>query len=188
MLDFAFTLTVAAEALLGAGLVVTLMRPAARVWPPPARDSWQYRFVWGLTAASALGVAVVGWLDWNSFLLGHWPRLPLGALLAVAGTLFALWGIRTLGVHATSGLHDALVESGPYRYSRNPQYVGDIALLLGWAIACNSLRTWVVCLLGIAWFGLAPFTEEPWVRAHYGAAYDAYRRRVPRFLGRPRKS
>ena len=61
--------------------------------------------------------------------------------------------------------------------------MGDIALLVGWALVCGSPRTWVVSLLGAAWFALAPFTEEPWLREQYGPAYDAYRQRVPRFLG-----
>ena len=77
-----------------------------------------------------------------------------------------------------------LVAEGPYRYTRNPQYVGDIVGLLGWGILCNSLLTWIVSLLGMAWFALAPFTEEPWLRARYGPAYEEFRRRVPRFLGR----
>ena len=79
------------------------------------------------------------------------------------------------------------MESGPYRVSRNPQYVGDIALLLGWGVACNSLLTWLLCLLGVAWFALAPLAEEPWLRERYGPPYEAYRGRVSRFLGLPRR-
>ena len=76
------------------------------------------------------------------------------------------------------------MQAGPYKFTRNPQYVSDIVLLLGWAILCNSLRTWIASVLAAAWFALAPFTEEPWLRAQYGEAYDAYRRRVSRYLGR----
>lgn len=181
-----FTTTLMAEILLGACLIVSLVRPDARVWPPPDRDSWQYRVVWALTLISTAGVVLVGILDWNTTGLGQRLRLAIGAALAAGGLAFALWSVRTLGVHRSLGLKDTLVRAGPYHFTRNPQYVGDIVLLLGWAILCNADRTWLVSALAMAWFALAPFTEEPWLRAQYGEAYDAYRRDVPRFLGRRR--
>jgi protein-S-isoprenylcysteine O-methyltransferase Ste14 len=185
MLGLTFAATLAAQLLLGAFLTMSWIDPSRRVWPPPARDSWQYRIVWILTDVSAVGVLAVGILDWNTFAIDHWLRLPIGGGLALAGLGLALWGVRALGIHRSLGLKDALVETGPYRFTRNPQYVGDIVLLLGWGILCNSLLTWIVSLLGMAWFAVAPFTEEPWLRARYGPAYEGFRRRVPRFLGRP---
>ncbi|MEN8181928.1 MAG: PEMT/PEM2 methyltransferase family protein [Myxococcota bacterium] len=184
MLGLAFAATLAAELLLGALLIVSWIDPSRRVWPPPGRASWQYRVVWTLTDVTAVGILALGILDWNTFAIDHWLRLPVGGGLALAGLALALWGVRTLGIHRSSGLKEALVQAGPYRFTRNPQYVGDIVLLLGWAILCNSLRTWIASVLAVAWFALAPFTEEPWLRAQYGEAYDAYRRRVSRYLGR----
>jgi protein-S-isoprenylcysteine O-methyltransferase Ste14 len=99
-----------------------------------------------------------------------------------------MWGIRTLSWHASLGLEAELVRGGPYRFTRNPQYVGDMALLAGFGLACNSLATWALCALGIACFAMAPFVEEPWLRREYGEPYERYRRRVPRFLGLPRRS
>jgi protein-S-isoprenylcysteine O-methyltransferase Ste14 len=185
MLGLAFAATLAAELLLGALLIVSWTDPSRRVWPPPGRHSWQYRVVWLLTDVAAVGILAVGILDWNTFAIDHWLRLPIGGGLALAGLGLALWGVRTLGIHRTSGLKEALVEARPYRFTRNPQYVGDIVLLLGWAILCNSLRTWIVSAMAAAWFAMAPFTEEPWLRKQYGEAYDSYRSRAPRFLGRP---
>jgi protein-S-isoprenylcysteine O-methyltransferase Ste14 len=37
-------------------------------------------------------------------------------------------------------------------------------------------------LLWSAWFIMAPFAEEPWLRGHLGPTYDEYARQVPRFL------
>ena len=181
--SIAFAITLGALLALGLCLGFSMARPHARVWPPPGRDSWQYRIVWILTDVAAVGILAVGILDWNSFAIDHWLRLPIASGLVLAGLGLALWGVRTLGMHRSLGLSEALVQGGPYSFTRNPQYVGDIVLLLGWAIACNSLRTWIVSALAAAWFALAPITEEPWLREQYGAAYDAYRRRVPRFLG-----
>jgi len=185
MLDVSFFATLIATISLGGCLVVSILRPTLRIWPPPGRNSWQYRLVWTLTGLCAVGIAAVGVLDWNTFSFSHWSRIPVGAILMVGGLAFAMWGVRVLGVHATSGLKHLLVEAGPYRLTRNPQYVGDIVLLLGWGILANSLRAWVLCIPAMAWFALTPFTEEPWLRKQYGEAYDAYCQRVPRFLGRP---
>lgn len=185
LVSIAFVTTLGALLALGLCLTFSLVRPYARVWPPPERHSWQFRVVWGLTLISTAGIVLTGVLDWNSGPLGHWLRLPVGATLVLGGLLFALCGMTTLGRHATLGLEGTLLESGPYRWTRNPQYVGDFAALLGWAVLCNSGRTSWVAILAMACFALAPFTEEPWLREQYGEAYDAYRSRVPRFLGRP---
>ena len=75
-----------------------------------------------------------------------------------------------------------LVKDGPYRFTRNPQYVADIGMLAGFAVLSNSFYAWITCLLGMIWFVLAPFTEEPWLRDQFGIEYDLYMKRVPRFL------
>lgn len=178
-----FAATLAAELVLGALLWVSIRWPGARVWPPPGRASWQFRTVWALIDLVTMGILCVGILDWNSLGLDPWLRIPIGAVLAGAGGAFALWGIRTVSWHASLGLEAALVRSGPYRWTRNPQYVGDIAMLAGWAVIFGSLLCWLLCLIAMAWFALAPFAEEPWLREHYGPAYDEYRSRVPRYLG-----
>ncbi len=78
---------------------------------------------------------------------------------------------------------EALVLSGPYRYTRNPMYV-SLALL---TIACGLLlATWwpVVLLLPtlviVQLFVILP--EERYLRRRFGTAYEAYTRRVRRWL------
>lgn len=113
MLDVIFMATLAAEVLLGGCLVVSLARPTMRVWPPPGRESWQYRLVWALTGLSAVRLSAVGVLDWGTFAWGHWVRIPVSMLLLGGGLALALWAVRVLGVRATSGLQDPFVEVGP---------------------------------------------------------------------------
>lgn len=74
------------------------------------------------------------------------------------------------------------MEEGPYRFTRNPQYVEDIGMLAGFAVLANLTFAWITCLLGMVWFFLAPLVEEPWLREKFGAEYDLYMQRVPRFL------
>ena len=129
-----------------------------------------------------LGLVVLGIIDWNSFALHHWARFLVGGLLMACG-FFALWGYLTLGAHASQGLGGDLVTTGPYRYSRNPQYVGTVPAVLGYAIICNSILALITALLVGGGFILVPFAEEPWCREHLGAAYEEYAAKVPRFIG-----
>jgi protein-S-isoprenylcysteine O-methyltransferase Ste14 len=166
----------------GATVVLSIVRPDLRVWPPPRRDSWQFVYNGVLSYTGLLGVVALGLVDRDSLACHHWTRLLIGALLMGCGG-FALWAYLTLGAHASSGLGSELVTTGPYRYSRNPQYVGTIPTVLGWAILCDSVLALVAALLVSAWFVLVPLAEEPWCREHLGAAYEAYAARVPRFFG-----
>ena len=55
-------------------------------------------------------------------------------------------------------------------------------MLIGFAILSNSILALPICIFGMVWFALAPFTEEPWLQERFGTDYDAYMRNVPRFL------
>jgi protein-S-isoprenylcysteine O-methyltransferase Ste14 len=109
-------------------------------------------------------------------------RLLLGLPLAVLGVSLVTWGIATLGVRNTSALPNGFVSSGPYAFTRNPQYVGDITLFLGVSIVANSELVLITHLLTSLVFVVAPLAEEPWLEEQYGEPYREYRARVPRFL------
>jgi protein-S-isoprenylcysteine O-methyltransferase Ste14 len=78
---------------------------------------------------------------------------------------------------------NALVTEGPYRYTRNPMYLGLAALVLATAGFTGSL--WPVLTLPVAIalvvvFAIRP--EERYLEARFGDAYRAYRARVRRWL------
>ncbi len=113
-----------------------------------------------------------------------------GVLLVVLGVLIYLkcaWDFATRG-QGTPSPHDPprkLVITGLYRYSRNPMYVGIIAISGGEALLFHSY------LLGLYALGLALafhiwiiIYEEPTLRRMFGEAYEEYCRRVPRWVGR----
>ena len=77
-----------------------------------------------------------------------------------------------------------LVTDGPYAYTRNPMYVGFTGVLVGHAIARRS----ALALLPIVGFLVAVdrlqiAAEEQALSTKFGPEYDAYRARVPRWLG-----
>ena len=77
----------------------------------------------------------------------------------------------------------SLVETGPYRWSRNPMYVGVLLILSGWAI---SFRSWPLALYAVAVlvaFHLRTVRhEEPWLARTFGDRWMQYRTRVSRWL------
>ncbi|MCA9212462.1 MAG: DUF1295 domain-containing protein [Planctomycetales bacterium] len=120
-------------------LAYSIVRPSKRIWPPPAQQTWQYYFVWLLTLLSFGGFIVVGLLDWNSLGWAAIVRWPIGVLLIVGGNVLAWVGVRQLSLKTTSGSKGPLVTDGLYRYSRNPQYLEDIAIVGGWAVLSASV-------------------------------------------------
>lgn len=77
----------------------------------------------------------------------------------------------------------ALVERGLYRFSRNPMYVGLLCMVMGWAIWLGAPLNIVLLALLAAYltvFQIKP--EEAVLREKFGASYEAYCRRVRRWL------
>lgn len=122
-----------------------------------------------------------------------WDRVldALGTAVAIAGqvlraTVIGLAYIRRGGLHGR--VHaDALVVDGLFAHSRNPLYLGNFLALCGFCLIHHSTACYLV---GIPFFALAYLaivaTEESFLSARFGATFEDYRRRVPRFLPEPR--
>ena len=178
-----FLATLIVQVALAASLLASKRWPNYRIWPPPSARSWQFWFTWVGFGLSVVGTFVVGALSWGSLPLPSSARFVVGPALLLSGAALGVAAVRQLSTHASLGLGDELVRGGPYRYSRNPQYVADIAVFLGWALMSSSLVGLGTSVAGCLWFLLAPAAEEPWLRERFGSAYDSYCREVPRFVG-----
>lgn len=77
----------------------------------------------------------------------------------------------------------AVLTAGPFRFSRNPVYLGMFILLAGWAVALGSLSPWV-CVMVFIWmirtFWVLP--EEAQMEREMGQTYLDYKARVRRWL------
>lgn len=77
----------------------------------------------------------------------------------------------------------ALVESGVYRFTRNPMYLGFLVVLLGWAAFLANVLA-AVMLVGFVWymtrFQIIP--EERALSEQFGGAFSDYCKRVRRWL------
>lgn len=119
-------------------------------------------------------------------------RVP-GLVLAVAGAALALacvllFGARGRGTPAPFDAPRVFVASGPYRYVRNPMYVGGLAVLAGVALWLRSPATLglAAAFVGVAHLFVRLY-EEPALTRQFGETYLAYRREVPRWLPRVRR-
>ena len=121
------------------------------------------------------------------------PRLPaqmaqvLGAALVGFGLVANVWAVRTMvrggaspDVYQPSA---ALVTWGPFRFSRNPMYLGFVLIYLGGGLLLNSL--WIVLLAAVVVAGLTRaiiVRDERLLEKRFGDEYRTYRARVRRWL------
>ncbi len=126
---------------------------------------------------------------------GIWPlriqralALAGGGALAFAGAAVLLAGMTAFGSYARNAGKDtsALVTTGPYRWSRNPQFIGWISVLLGIALAGRSgLGLALTALMALLLHGYTVRLAEPYLERLHGEAYRRYKARTPRWIGKP---
>jgi protein-S-isoprenylcysteine O-methyltransferase Ste14 len=122
----------------------------------------------------------------------HWLSLEnatlvvtvIALLCAIQGTFFRVWGTAYLGtaiVHDNSVYGTEVVAAGPYRYTRNPLYMGTF--IFSFAVSLLMPPTGAIFFLvaqAIFYYRLI-LGEEAYLAAKQGEAYLAYKRKVPRF-------
>jgi protein-S-isoprenylcysteine O-methyltransferase Ste14 len=110
-----------------------------------------------------------------------------GLLFVLAGILLALWAVRLFAQAGTTidpfKESTALVVRGPYELTRNPMYVGMVAVLVGIAVLLGSLSPWIVIPLFVALIDVRFIrAEEAALDRMFGARYRTYKARVRRWL------
>lgn len=137
-----------------------------------------------------VALAVTGWMLWRETPLPFLPTVasrPLGAVLGVVS--FGLFSWAALALHRagtnipTNLSATALVTSGPYRFSRNPIYLG---LAIGFAAVAAWLNSAWFLVMTALFVGLVTagviVREERYLHVTFGAAYEKYRASVRRWL------
>ena len=139
---------------------------------------------WGIAIIAGLALR---WLAPQPFLPAGLPSGWLGAaVFALALALFA-WAIVTItraGSNVpTNRPTTSIVVSGPYRFTRNPIYLGMFLGLIGLAIAFDDL--WLLLMLVpfalVIRYGVVA-REEAYLERKFGDVYRGYRARVRRWL------
>ncbi len=176
-------IVLSADNLLLTVVAVSIFFPKSRIWPPPKKDTWQQWLSWMLFTVVMFGVPLLGILDFRSLGIDYLIAFLVGGFLFTIGLGIDLWGTKTLSTQQSMGATVKIITAGPYRYTRNPQYVGFIILFGGIILLTASWMALVAGLFAILLFLVIPFSEEPWLKEQYGESYVEYCRMVPRFVG-----
>nr|WP_321455146.1 isoprenylcysteine carboxylmethyltransferase family protein [uncultured Cohaesibacter sp.] len=161
---------------------VKLQSPGIRLAIPPlifvlcggSALALEWFFFRSVGPLSALGIPVMA-------------LVILGFLVGWAGFAFMGWGFfKFKAVGTTTTLKDSaseLVSNGAFRYSRNPMYVGFVALLLGGAIMFDSVPFIVATVIMFVYLDhYIIVREERYLSEEFGESYRAYCQSVRRWL------
>jgi protein-S-isoprenylcysteine O-methyltransferase Ste14 len=75
-----------------------------------------------------------------------------------------------------------LAKTGPYARIRHPQYVAFVLILLGFLLQWPTLLTLLMFPILLVMYGRLAITEEAEIRKRFGAEFEAYAQRTPRFF------
>jgi protein-S-isoprenylcysteine O-methyltransferase Ste14 len=117
--------------------------------------------------------AGLGWLVWA------------GVPVVLAGELLRMWGVHHIGSvsRTRSERLGPLIDHGPFAKVRNPLYIGNILLWLGFAVSARLpwLAPVVLVLLALEYHAIVRW-EEQLLASRMGDSYRDYLTRVPRWL------
>lgn len=140
--------------------------------------------LWGWIALGSrrydqsLGVILPGWMG----ILGAVLMMTGGVFVLACAGVFAVYG------RGTPALFDPpreFVAFGPYKYTRNPMYIGGVTILVGFSLYHRSVSMVLFSLLLFLLFHLfVVFIEEPGLERRFGQSYRAYKETTNRWIPR----
>ena len=148
----------------------------------------------GIVLAGSGGVLIPWWILTRAGASPEPVALP-GIALITAGAavcLWCLWYFATLG-RGTPGPWDAprrLVAVGPYRWVRNPIYLGTLLVVLGevWLFQSGLLALYAIAMAIVFQLFVVAY-EEPTLQRRFGESYEKHRATVARWIPRrPRRT
>jgi protein-S-isoprenylcysteine O-methyltransferase Ste14 len=111
----------------------------------------------------------------------------LGVLLLVLGFALRLWATAHFYTHQMRVIslepQESLITSGPYRYSRNPLYLGgNVFCFFGAALLFGSPTAMVLTIVHLPFVDLFIRREEKQLEQKFGGKFVAYKNQVRRWL------
>jgi protein-S-isoprenylcysteine O-methyltransferase Ste14 len=151
-------------------------------WIWPWTSAGRIPLLWWLTH----GIGTVGSVATAAPLV-----IVLGALAALIGVVLRVWGAAYLGYATVQDVKMQagwVVADGPFRYMRNPLYVGSWFTLAAAALVMPPTGALVAMVLLTAFYFRLTLGEEGFLTATLGPPYREYLNSVPRYIPRLRGS
>ena len=124
------------------------------------------------------------------FFDGNKNSFIIGIIILGIGELIRLWGISYAGEETRNTKRlkaNYLVTQGPFAFVRNPLYIGNMLIYLGFGIFSNALFPYLQ-IITMVWFifqyTLIVLIEEDFLEHRFGIDYQIYKESVPRFIPR----
>lgn len=115
------------------------------------------------------------------------PTTALACCLLVFNLLVAVISLVGLGDSWRVGVLDdqrtALVDSGVYRYSRNPYFLSYLLMFAAYTVLLQSVSLLLLSLVGFALIHAMVLREEQYLVSVHGSKYRQYQGKVPRYIG-----
>jgi protein-S-isoprenylcysteine O-methyltransferase Ste14 len=129
----------------------------------------------------------LGWSEGNPGVINLYAVVLIAIGLAIVLWTMSLHFVRTSQRVEFEGTPTYLLTQGPYQFSRNPMYLGEMVLWFGWVVFFGSISVLIVSLLLVLLMNYRAIPrEEHNLEARFGDAYVQYKKRVPRWFGIPR--
>lgn len=138
-----------------------------------------YAAWWVRRYDASLGISFPRWM-----LIPGVLCMALGAPIALA--CIATFVVRGRGTPAPFDAPRQLVAAGPYRWVRNPMYLGAGLVVVGYGFYVRSVS--VLVLVTAMWIAIHLFVyfyEEPTLRTKFNGSYENYCHEVSRWMPRP---
>lgn len=124
------------------------------------------------------------------FYNGNVASWILGGIVILSGEFLRLWGVTYAGSltrTTTSVKANELITSGPFAHVRNPLYIGNILIYVGFGILSMALFPYLP-IIALAWF-IFQYTliidiEQEFLESKFGQIYEEYKENVPKIIPR----
>lgn len=116
-------------------------------------------------------------------------KIIFGSVIALIGEIIRIWSMGYLGGSSRTRTvgGEFLVMSGPYAYTRNPLYLGNLLLSVGLLICFWAFMPYLISILLLLFFiqyYAIIRVEEEFLEKKFSEAYLSYKNRVPAFFPR----
>lgn len=163
---------------INAAIILGFWAPWIKWWGVGRRISL---IEWLALQLSRLGV--------GSFSFATNGLIVLALLIALVAAVFRVWGTAWLGPGAVNSINMVagdVVADGPYRFVRNPLYLGLWCMVAAMSFLMPATGALFAIVLITVFALRLTLGEESFLAAQLGDAYRAYFHAVPRFIPRPR--